>query len=224
MLIEEKNPFQNLIEKMSKQTRKIVIKKEINADNVVSEWASNKFDLNELSNKGPKIVFKQEKESKNQFNESFYSRNDSQKLTSNYNGGKQFGYNSVEVGPSSSKTKNLGYQLNQFDTKGPLYLKFIQSLDKSSSLKQQSPLINIQQQPSLTGVNLVREDRDPKIRTAYSKVFLPEMIRKAAANNLNLVSQHDKDINTVIEFNNSREKNEGARRSLNKIVKNNASK
>jgi hypothetical protein len=43
---------------MSKQSRKIVIKKEINGDNVISEWASNKFDLNELSNKGPKIVYK----------------------------------------------------------------------------------------------------------------------------------------------------------------------
>jgi hypothetical protein len=47
-----------LIEKIHKQTRKIVIKKEINAENVVSEWASNKFDLNDLSSKGPKIVYR----------------------------------------------------------------------------------------------------------------------------------------------------------------------
>jgi hypothetical protein len=43
---------------MSKQSKKIVIKKEINGENVISEWASNKFDLNELSNKGPKIVYR----------------------------------------------------------------------------------------------------------------------------------------------------------------------
>lgn len=61
----------------------------------------------------------------------------------------------------------------------------------------------------------MKEDRDSKIRTAYSKIFLPDMIRKAATN-LQLVPQYDRDINTVLEFNKSREKNE-VRSSLNKI-------
>lgn len=62
-------------------------------------------------------------------------------MTSNYNAAK-FGYNSVEVEPSSSKLRNLDYQFNQFDTKAPLYLKFIQSLDKTT-LKQPALPMNI---------------------------------------------------------------------------------
>lgn len=63
-------------------------------------------------------------------------------MASNYNSAK-FGYNSVEVEPSKSKLRNLDYQFNQFDTKAPLYLKFIQSLDKFTSKQPPGPAINL---------------------------------------------------------------------------------
>ena len=44
---------------------------------------------------------------------------------------------------------------------------------------------------------------DIKTRTAYSKVFLPEMIRRAATNH-HVLTQQERDMNTILEFNQSR--------------------